>query len=104
MGLANCLQSVDTPSIPLSDLHHLSERTTPNNFKKFKGIDGEGWTLRQRIKSHSFFSHSNDAHDGWSIGDAHLDLAGAANDVIPLVNDRLTNKWLVHEKAVTTDS
>jgi hypothetical protein len=54
MSLANRLQSVDTPSISLSDLHHLSERTAPNNFKKLKGVDGKGWTLGQRIEPHSF--------------------------------------------------
>jgi hypothetical protein len=101
MSLANRLQSVDTPSIPLSDLHHLSKRTTPNNFKKLKGIDGKRWTLGRRIRRDSFFSHSNDAHDRWSIGDAHLDLACATNDVMPLVNDRLINKGLAQEKAVT---
>jgi hypothetical protein len=95
MCLANRLESINAPSFPLSDLHNFAERTAPNDLEKLKRVDSEGWALGVRIRSRALFYVSNGTHNRRSIGDTHLDLACAANNIIPFVDNRLINKSLV---------
>ena len=48
MRLADCLERIDAPCVPLADLHNFSKRATSDDFEQLKRVNCQGLMLDKR--------------------------------------------------------